>query len=87
MRRTDQALLQLINRATARVIVVSFAVYKVPNVAATLEKAARRGVLVDLVVETEAASGGKIAFDGWEKLGYDVHKTYGCGPGRMTAGQ
>ena len=53
VRRTDQALLQLINRATTRLIIVSFAVYKVPNVAATLEKAARRGVVVDLVVETE----------------------------------
>lgn len=76
VRRTDQALLQLINRATSRVIVVSFAVYKVPNIAATLEKAARRGVVVDLVVETEEASGGKIAFDGWQKLGRDVHTTY-----------
>lgn len=76
VRRTDQALLQLINRATIRVIVVSFAVYKVPNVAATLEKAARRGVVVDLVVETEEASGGKVAFDGWQKLGDDVEGTY-----------
>ena len=46
VRRTDQALLQLINRAAKRVIVVSFAVYKVPNVAATLQQAAKLGLLV-----------------------------------------
>lgn len=69
VRRTDQALLQLINRATRRLMVVSFAVYKVPNVAATLRGAVRRGVGVDLVVETQEASEGKITFDGWQELG------------------
>ena len=76
VRRTDQALLQLINLASKRVIVVSFAVYNVPNVAATLEAAARRGVVVDLVVESEVASGGKVTFDGWKKFGNDAAGTY-----------
>ena len=63
--------MQLINRASKRLIVVSFAVYKVPNVAAGLVKAATRGVGVDLIVESVDASGGKISFDGWKALGAD----------------
>ena len=69
VRRTDQALIQLINRSATRLIVVSFAVYRVPMVAAALKRAAGRGVRVDLVVETVEASDGKITFDGWEAFG------------------
>src|SRR5581483_7508139 len=43
MRRTDQALLELIAMACRRLIVVSFAVYKVPEVASALVAAAGRG--------------------------------------------
>ena len=68
VRRTDQALLQLINAAKSRLLVVSFAVYKVPMVAAALRRAGRRGVGIDVVVETQEASGGKMSFDGWTDL-------------------
>lgn len=71
VRRTDQALNGLINHAQKRVIVVSFAVYKVPNVRATLNAAVARGVVVDLVVETVESSGGKVDFDGWKELEAD----------------
>ena len=68
VRRTDQALNELIKHAQRRLIVVSFAVYKVPNVRATLNAAAARQVAVDLVVETVESSGGKVDFDGWKEL-------------------
>ncbi len=68
-RRTDQALLQVINAARSRLIVVSFAVYRVPYVAAALVRAAERGVRVDLILESEAASGGKVTYEMSEQLG------------------
>lgn len=76
-RRTDQALLQVINAARERLIVVSFAVYRVPDVAAALVRAAERGARVDLILESEAASGGKVAYEMFEKLGPGVAQACG----------
>lgn len=72
VRRTDQALLELIRRAQQRLIVVSFAVYKVPEVAAALIECARRGCEVAVVVESEAESGGKVSFEMAKALGSAV---------------
>jgi phosphatidylserine/phosphatidylglycerophosphate/cardiolipin synthase-like enzyme len=72
VRRTDQALLQLINMARERLIVVSFAVYKVPEVAAALIACSRRGCDVAIVVESEAESGGKVTFEMSKALGSEV---------------
>jgi phosphatidylserine/phosphatidylglycerophosphate/cardiolipin synthase-like enzyme len=71
-RRTDQALLQVINTAQSRVIVVSFAVYRVPDVASALVRAAERGARVDLILESEAKSGGKVGFEMRNQLGSQV---------------
>ena len=68
-RRTDQALLQLIGAARARLIIVSFAVYKVPEVAAALIACAQRGCNVAVIVESEAESGGKVTFEMPKALG------------------
>lgn len=76
-RRTDQALLQVINAAQSRLIVVSFAVYRVPDVAAALVRAAEREARVDLVLESEAASGGKVAYEMSEQLGSRVAECCG----------
>jgi phosphatidylserine/phosphatidylglycerophosphate/cardiolipin synthase-like enzyme len=71
-RRTEQALLQVIDTATNRLTVVSFVAYKVPSVAAALAAAARRGVAVRLIVEDPEVSQGKVAFDALKGLGLDV---------------
>lgn len=71
-RRTEQALLQVIDAAKNNVIVVSFVAYKVPTVASALARAARRGVAVQLVIEDPEVSQGKIAFDALKALGSDV---------------
>ncbi|MGE3794646.1 MAG: DISARM system phospholipase D-like protein DrmC [Dehalococcoidia bacterium] len=76
-RRTDQALLQVVNAARERLIVVSFAVYRVPDVADGLVRAARRGVRVDLVLESEAASGGRVTLEMAEQLGPEVGQVCG----------
>jgi len=72
VRRTDQALLQLIESARERLIVVSFAVYKVPEVAVALIACAQRGCDVAVVVESEAESGGKVTFEMAKALGSEI---------------
>jgi phosphatidylserine/phosphatidylglycerophosphate/cardiolipin synthase-like enzyme len=72
LRRTDQALLQLINEASARLTIVTFALYRIPLIAEALVAAARRGVSIRLVAESAEESGGKIAHDGIASLGPEV---------------
>lgn len=72
MRRTDQALLQVINSAQRSLLIVSFAVYKIPLIAAALVQAASRGVAIDICVEAPEPSGQKMAYDTIKALGADV---------------
>ncbi len=71
-RRTEQALLQLIDSAKTTLTVVSFVAYKVPRIRGALAEAARRGVNVRLIVEDPDMSQGKIAFGALEAFGPDV---------------
>jgi phosphatidylserine/phosphatidylglycerophosphate/cardiolipin synthase-like enzyme len=61
-RRTDQALLEVIERAQKQLLIVSFAVYKVEAIQRALVAAVDRGVSIRLVLETSDASGGR--YDG-----------------------
>jgi phosphatidylserine/phosphatidylglycerophosphate/cardiolipin synthase-like enzyme len=72
VRRTEQALLELIAGALERLIVVSFAVYKVPEVAAALISCAERGCDVAIVLESEAESRGKVSYEMSQALGSAV---------------
>jgi phosphatidylserine/phosphatidylglycerophosphate/cardiolipin synthase-like enzyme len=72
VRRTDQALIELISNAKRRLIVVSFAVYKVSAIASALVSAASRGVSVAVVLESEAESGGKVNYEMAAALGSEV---------------
>jgi phosphatidylserine/phosphatidylglycerophosphate/cardiolipin synthase-like enzyme len=69
LRRTDQALIELINSSKQRVIIVSFAVYKAKSIMSALEKAANRDVDIQIIVESPDASEGKIAYDTIAALG------------------
>jgi phosphatidylserine/phosphatidylglycerophosphate/cardiolipin synthase-like enzyme len=69
MRRTDQALIELINLSQRRVIIVSFAVYKTKAVMSALEDAADRGVDINIILEAPDASEGKITYDTIAALG------------------
>ena len=51
-RRTEQAVLQVLDSAKRRITLVSYAVYKIPNICEALVRAARRGVRINVIVET-----------------------------------
>jgi phosphatidylserine/phosphatidylglycerophosphate/cardiolipin synthase-like enzyme len=72
VRRTDQALLELIRGARARLVVVSFAVYRVETVASALVAAAERGVDVAVVLESAIESGGSVRYEMAAALGNEV---------------
>lgn len=72
LRRTDQVLLELVRSARERLIVVSFAAYKIPELAAALVDACSRGVEVAIVLESPTESAGKVGFDMAAALGSDV---------------
>lgn len=72
LRRTDQALLQLIRSAKEHLLIVSFAVYKVPEIADALVKALNRGVSLQIVAETPEDSAGKISYGLMTTFGSDI---------------
>ncbi len=69
LRRTDQALLELINSASKRVVVVCFAIYKVDQICRALVEAGERGVQIDVVLESTEESEGKVTFNMMRALG------------------
>jgi phosphatidylserine/phosphatidylglycerophosphate/cardiolipin synthase-like enzyme len=62
-RRTEQALLELIQEATDSLILVSFAIYEIPEIAQELIKAVDRGVKLTIIAETPKASVNKIGYE------------------------
>lgn len=72
LRRTDQALMEVVHAAEKRITIVTFAAFKVPNLALALCDAAHRGVAVRLIMETKAESGGKITHDPLQGLGPEL---------------
>jgi phosphatidylserine/phosphatidylglycerophosphate/cardiolipin synthase-like enzyme len=72
LRRTDQALLQLINEAQHTLHIVSFAVYRIQTITQALVKAARRNVAISIYLETPDASEGKVTFDTIGALGQEI---------------
>ena len=62
-RRSDGALIEVIDRSSRELYVATFAAYRVPAVRVALGRAVERGVTVRLILETTPASGGKVGFD------------------------
>ena len=84
VRQSAQVLERLIEDARRRLIVVSFAAYKVASVETALREAADRGVRVDLILETAADSKGAVnvdAAEAFEKL--QGAATFWVWPGRL----
>jgi phosphatidylserine/phosphatidylglycerophosphate/cardiolipin synthase-like enzyme len=71
-RRTEQAILQLLDSAQDRITLVSFAVYSIPNIAKALVKAAQRGVKLTVIVETPDNLGGENEYSTLRALGSEV---------------
>jgi phosphatidylserine/phosphatidylglycerophosphate/cardiolipin synthase-like enzyme len=71
-RRTEQAILQVLDSAQDRITLVSYAVYRIPNVCGALVRAARRGVNISVIVETPDRLEGENEYNTLRALGDDV---------------
>jgi phosphatidylserine/phosphatidylglycerophosphate/cardiolipin synthase-like enzyme len=71
-RHTEQAILQVLDSARSRLLVVSYAVYSIGNVRDAVVRAARRGVEIGVVVETPDRHEGHGAYSSLRALGDDV---------------
>ncbi len=69
VRLTAQALREVIDAGRDRLIIASFAVYRVETVAEALVRAGERGTRIDLILESVVESAGRITFDGAGGLG------------------
>ncbi len=62
-RRTEQALIQVIDAARQRLFITSFVAYDVESIARALKSAAERDVRIEFLVEMPSAQGGKVSAD------------------------
>ena len=72
LRRTEQAILQVINSATHRITLVSYAVYDVRFVSEALVRAAGRGTRIEVIVETPNKLEGENVYNTIRALGEEV---------------
>jgi cardiolipin synthase len=63
LRRTDQALFDVIGGARRSLTIATFAAYRTPRIAEELTSAGRRGVEVRLILESGEESGGLVSVD------------------------
>jgi phosphatidylserine/phosphatidylglycerophosphate/cardiolipin synthase-like enzyme len=71
-RHTEQAILEVVNSATRRLTVVSYAVYRIPRIRDALVAAANRGAVIRLIVETPNRIEGQGEYDCLLALGDNV---------------
>ena len=74
VRRTEQALLQVITAARESLLVVSYAVYKIAKVSEELIRASERGVRVQLVIESPEHLSPEETYSTLRQLGSGVTK-------------
>ena len=67
-RRTEQALLQVIQAATHTLFITSFVAYNVSVIVKALNAANDRGVVISMLLELSQAHGGSITFDASGKM-------------------
>ena len=67
-RRTEQALLQVINNAEMTLFITSFVVYDVSTIVRALNAAGTRGVRISMLLELSQDHGGSISFDAIGKM-------------------
>lgn len=66
VRRMDQMLYDLVSAASRRIVLVTFAAYRIPHLCDHLTRAVERGVQLTLIVESAADSDGQLSFDAVE---------------------
>lgn len=62
-RRTEQALLQVINSAEESLFITSFVAYDVPSIVNALNTSSDQGVVISMLLELSQENGGSINFD------------------------
>ncbi len=67
-RRTEQALLQVINSAEQSLFITSFVAYDVSTIVKALNAASERGVVISMLLELSQDHGGSITFDAIGKM-------------------
>lgn len=67
-RRTEQALLQVINSAEQSLFITSFVAYDVSTIVKALNAANDRGVVISMLLELSKSHGGSINFDAIGKM-------------------
>ena len=60
LRRTERVVLQVIDSATDRLLVVSYAVFHIPRIVAALVRAADRGISIKVIIESPDRIVGEI---------------------------
>jgi cardiolipin synthase len=74
LRRTDQALIELINYAKKRLIIVSFAVYKAQAIIEAISDALKRNVEVIICLEDAEESQGKVSYSGVKNFSSSIFR-------------
>ena len=67
-RRTEQALIQVIDAAKQRLFITSYVAYDIESITKALRSAAERGVAINFLMELSTASGGKVSIDPIDNL-------------------
>jgi cardiolipin synthase len=67
-RKTEQALLQVIDAAESRLFITSFVTYDVASIMKALERAIARGVQVSMLLEASQKHGGGVTIDAIGKM-------------------
>lgn len=67
-RKTEQALLQIINSAEQSLFITSFVAYDVSTIVKALNAANKRGVIISMLLELSQEHGGSITFDAIERM-------------------
>ena len=65
-RRTEEVLREVIDGAKRRLFLVSYVAYRIDGVLEALEKAVKRGVKVEVLMESTNEYGGRISMDSIE---------------------
>jgi len=67
-RRTEQALLQVINASDSTLFITSFVAYDVSTIVKALNASSDRGVVISMLLELSQEHGGSITFDAIGKM-------------------
>ena len=69
-RRTDQALLQVINASKDTLFITSFVAYEISSIVKACNEATDRGVMVSMLLESSLDHGGSITIDAIGKMSF-----------------